>query len=82
METQETWVRSLGQKDSPGRGHGNSLQCSCLGNPMDRGAGGYSPWGCKESDMTKGLNNSNKETMGFTYRGFLTSMLKLVKNPL
>ena len=25
---------------SPGGGHGNPLQCSCLGNPMDRGAGG------------------------------------------
>ena len=23
---------------SPGEGHGNSLQYSCLGNPMDRGA--------------------------------------------
>ena len=23
---------------SPGGGHGNSLQCSCLQNPMDRGA--------------------------------------------
>ena len=23
---------------SPGGGHGNSLQYSCLGNPMDRGA--------------------------------------------
>ena len=23
---------------SPGRGNGNPLQCSCLGNPMDRGA--------------------------------------------
>ena len=22
----------------PGGGHGNPLQCSCLGNPMDRGA--------------------------------------------
>ena len=22
----------------PGGGHGNSLQCSCLENPMDRGA--------------------------------------------
>ena len=21
----------------PGRGHGNPLQCSCLGNPMGRG---------------------------------------------
>ena len=35
---QETQVRSLGQEDSPGGGHGNPLQYSCLGNPMDRGA--------------------------------------------
>ena len=29
---------------SPGGGHGNPLQYSCLENPMDRGAlGGYSP---------------------------------------
>ena len=34
----ETQVRSLGQEDSPGGGHGNPLQCSCLGNPMDSGA--------------------------------------------
>ena len=34
----ETWVRSLGQEDSPGEGNGNPLQCSCLENPMDRGA--------------------------------------------
>ena len=23
---------------SPGEGHGNPLQCSCMENPMDRGA--------------------------------------------
>ena len=34
---QETWVQSLGQ-ESPGKGHGNPLQYSCLENPMDRGA--------------------------------------------
>ena len=28
----------LGFGRSPGGGHGNSLQCSCLENPMDRGA--------------------------------------------
>ena len=27
-----------GLRRSPGRGHGNSLQCSCLENPIDRGA--------------------------------------------
>ena len=26
--------------------------------------GGYSPWGCKESDMTEGLNNSNNNNLG------------------
>ena len=34
----ETWVRSLGQEDSPGEGYGNPLQYSCLENPMDGGA--------------------------------------------
>ena len=32
---QETWVLSLGWKDSPGEGNGNPLQYSCLGNPMN-----------------------------------------------
>ena len=27
-----------GSRISPGGGHGNPLQCSCLENPMDRGA--------------------------------------------
>ena len=31
------WVRSQGQEDSPGEGHGNPLQYSCLQNPVDRG---------------------------------------------
>ena len=34
----ETWVQSLGWEDSPGGGHSNPLQYSCLENPMDRGA--------------------------------------------
>ena len=37
----------------PGGGHGNPLQYSCLENPHgQRSLVGYSPWGCKESDMT------------------------------
>ena len=36
--TQEMWVQSLGQEDSPGKRNGNPLQYSCLGNPTDRGA--------------------------------------------
>ena len=30
------WIPGLGR--SPGEGNGNSLQCSCLENPMDGGA--------------------------------------------
>ena len=32
---QEMPARSLNQEDSPGGGHGNPLQYSCLENPMD-----------------------------------------------
>ena len=43
-----------GSEGSPGAGNSNSLHCSCLGNPMDRGAW----WAtvhdvAKESDMTE-----------------------------
>ena len=34
----ETWVGSLSQEDPLEKGTGNPLQCSCLENPMDRGA--------------------------------------------
>ena len=38
---------------SPGKGSGNPLQYSCLEYPhAQRNLAGYSPWGCKESDMT------------------------------
>ena len=32
-----------GSGRSPGEGHGNPLQYSCLENPMDRGASGLGP---------------------------------------
>jgi len=38
QEPQEKWVLSLDQEDPPGQGHGTPLQCSCLENPMNRGA--------------------------------------------
>ena len=39
---------------SPGGGHGNPLQYSCLENPHgQRSLVGYSPWGHKESDTTQ-----------------------------
>ena len=45
---------------SPGGGHGNPLQYSCLGNHMDRGAWQDTVHKVTESDMTYQLNNTNK----------------------
>ena len=39
----------LGSGKSPGEGHGNPLQYSCLENPMDRGA-----WWATVQGVTKG----------------------------
>ena len=56
---QETWIRSLGRKDPRRRKwlpipvflHGEFHGQRSLG-------GGYSPWGCKESDITEQLKLS------------------------
>ena len=45
---------------SPGEGHGNPFQYSCLENPMDRGLVGYSPWGPKKSAMTEQLSTAQE----------------------
>ena len=42
-----------GSGRSPRGGNGSPLQSSCLGNPMDRGAWGHSPWAHKELDTTE-----------------------------
>ena len=45
-----------GSGRSPGGGHGNPLQYSCLDNPHgQRSLVGYSPWGHKELDMTEAI---------------------------
>ena len=46
-----------GSERSPGGGHGNPLQYSCLENPMDRGAWRpLSPWDREESHTTERLS--------------------------
>ena len=46
----------LGLGRSPGGGHGNLFQYSCLENPHgQRSLEGYSLWGHKESDTTEQL---------------------------
>ena len=49
-------VRSLGQEDPPGGGHGNPLQYPCHGQ---RSLGGYSVWGFKELDRTEQLTHTH-----------------------
>ena len=45
---------------SPGGGHGNPLQYSCLEKPHgQRSLVGYSPWGRKELDMTEQLSKQH-----------------------
>ena len=45
-------IHDLGK--SPGGGHGNPFQYSCLENPHgQKSLEGYSPWGHKESDTTE-----------------------------
>ena len=59
---QEIRVRALGGEDSPGGGHGNPLQYSCLGNPMDRGA-----WRATvHRGITKMLDMTKRLTLSFS----------------
>ena len=50
------WIPGLGR--SPGGGHGNPLQYSCLENPHGKKSLGYSLWGHKELDMTEWLSTA------------------------
>ena len=63
---------------SPGGGHGNALQFSCLENlPGQRSLVGCSSWGCKESDMTEWLSTARiqyqqqkeEQTISLFFRG-------------
>ena len=42
-----------GSGRSPEGGHGNPLHCSCLENPVDRGAGRATIYNVAESHMTE-----------------------------
>ena len=47
------WGSIPGSERSPEKGNGNPLQYSCLGNPIDRGACGFTVHGvAKELDAT------------------------------
>ena len=49
---------------TPGGGHDNPLQYSCLENPHGpRSLVGYSPWDHRESDMTEQLSTAQHHLM-------------------
>ena len=54
LPTQETWVPLEKGKATPS-------STPAWGLPWSEDLVGYSPWGCKESDMTEGLNNGNSQ---------------------
>ena len=47
---------------SPGEGNGNSLQYSCLGNPMGRGA-----WWARVPGVTKSQTRMNNNNIDITF---------------
>ena len=58
----------------PGGGHGNPSQVFLPGESHgQRSLAGYSPWGCKESDMIERLNNNNQHD----FRAGMLLQLKL-----
>ena len=52
---------------SPGGGHGNPLQYSCLENPHgQRSLAGYSLWSLRDSDMTEHTRTHAEERLPLT----------------
>ena len=47
----------------PGEGDGNPLQCSCIQNPMVRGAWQATVHGVAESDMAEQLTHRDKRVL-------------------
>ena len=60
--------RPLRREDSPAEGNGNSLQYSCLENPMDRGA-----W----QATVNGVAKTQTQLSNFTFLTFLQNVPKL-----
>jgi len=66
-----------GSGRSPGRGHGNPLQYSRLGESHGRKSlAGYSPYGCTESDTTE----ATEHTKVAEHTNKQTTMTELSKN--
>ena len=58
---QETWVRSLGQKDALEKEMATHSSILAGAIPWIEEPGGFSPWGCKELDTTEGLSTHTRK---------------------
>ena len=71
---------------SPGGGHGNPPQYSCLENPQgQRSLVGYNPWSHKESDVTECLSPASVDAesqVGNAASALLWTLHKLHLSPL
>ena len=56
---QETWVQSLGWEDPLEKGMATHSSILSWRIPWTEEAGGYSPWGCREVDMTEQLKHKS-----------------------
>ena len=65
---------------SPGGGHDNPLQYSCLENPHGlRSLAGYSPWGGRESDTAKRLSTAQHFLYSNVYIVVVVQLLSCVQ---
>ena len=62
------WISGLGRY--PGEGHDNSLDCSCLENPMDREA-----WWATAHRVTKNWTRLKRPSMHTTTDPFTTPIV-------
>ena len=63
------WGSSPGLGRSPGEGNGNPLQCSCLENPMRRGA-----WQAMRPGGHKGLDMVGQQTSAHAHTRWFSSV--------
>ena len=63
-----------GSGRSPGGGHGNPLQYSCLENPGQRSLEGYRPWGRKEWNTAEATSHTCMHS-SYTYINNITYSL-------
>ena len=66
---QETWVPSLGGEDPLKKEMATHSCILAWEIPWTEEPRGYSPWGCKELDMTEQLNNNNNAYSGTVVEG-------------